>query len=168
MMKGAPFFLTVLGVFSLVCAVVSLLVPSPTPPGAAALERTEAKLELAQPGPVMIPGRRGSTTLGNTPGAWVFIVDVAGAKHRFAIDAPDEPRLRRLERLERSTPVVALIHGGEIWQLENGVGEVLVHYDERAAVALLSKGQGHAALAWFAGVGLGLVALGRGFARLAR
>jgi hypothetical protein len=153
--------LSVLGLLALLFAAVMPLTSQRQAPGFPALERKPARLVVAQPGPVSFTGYRGMRTLGALPGMWVFAVRVGAAEHRFAIDRPDEPRLRRLERLGPNTDVLALMHDDEIWQLENTAGEVLVDYASRAAEAEVQKAQRARAMALCVAVGLALLAGGR-------
>ena len=158
----------ILGFLSLICGAVAVWQRSPEPPGSSALERKEVTLVLAQPGPVTFAGHRGGTTLGSWPGMWVFVVKMAPAEHRFAIDPPEEPRLRRLQQMERrNTPVIAWVHDDHIWQLENPAGEVLVPYEYRAAERLQAIEQHTTAEMLFFAVGLGLLGAAYGMKWLA-
>jgi hypothetical protein len=150
-----------LGIISLLCALAGVAMPHAEPPGLRALERKEAKVVLAQRGPVSFSGHRGVRTLGSLPGMWVFAIELGGEEHRFAIDAPEEAQLRRLERLEPGSAVTALVQGGEIWQLENSSGEVLVPYDYRAAEAEEQVAGGREVLVIFVVAGIGMLAAGQ-------
>src|SRR5262245_41820752 len=102
-------------------------------------------------------------TLGSLPGMWVFAVELE-YEHRFAIDAPEEAQLRRLERLEPGSTVTALVHDGKIWQLENDSG-VLVTYEFRTTEAEQSAAGWLRVLIGFIVVGFGLVGAGEMFRR---
>jgi hypothetical protein len=154
-----------LGIISLLCALAGLATPHAEPPALRALERKEAKVVLAQRGPVSFSGHRGVRTLGSLPGMWVFAIELGSEEHPFAIDAPEQEQLRRLERLEPGSAVTALVHGGEIWQLENSSGEVLVPYDYRAAEAERQIAGWWRVLWMFVVAGFGLLAAGRAFRR---
>jgi hypothetical protein len=153
----------VLGFFALVVALAAALKWPSDPPRRHALERKEARLTLAQPGPVSFAAPRGRTTLGSLPGMWVLGIEIGDDEQHIAIDPPEEPRRERLKHLERNSPVVALVTGREIWHLETTSGELLVDYGERAAEAELSK-EGHLRfLAMVLAIAFGLIALGQLF-----